>query len=144
MHMCPCTHTHIHRLSHTFCFFCGRYFSLHMFFSHFLDLFSIELFYLVILNVHHFWGRLILVCLGCYNRIPQAWWLKQQKCINSSGSRSPRSRYQKIQFLVKLLFLDCLMFLSSHCFSFCMHGERDLVFSWTQLIGLESYLYDLI
>ena len=50
---------------------------------------------------------IILVNLGCHNKIPQTEWLKQLKFAFSQlmSLESPRSRSSRIQFLVRALFL---------------------------------------
>lgn len=46
-----------------------------------------------------------LVFQGCHNKVPQAVWLKQQKCIVCFGDKKSQIRYQQGQFLLKASLL---------------------------------------
>lgn len=48
-----------------------------------------------------------LVHSGCYNRIPQNGWLKQQKLISEGWNIQDQRKCQRIQFLVRSIFLAC-------------------------------------
>ena len=70
----------------------------------------------------------VLVCLGCYNKIPQADWLLNYRnlFLNVLEARSPRSGYQHGWVLMTALFgvaVCQLLAVSSR-------GERDEGFFW--------------
>lgn len=70
----------------------------------------------------------VLACWGYHNKIPRTEWLNNRHLFSLSPE-SPRSKYQQIQCLVRILLLASEQ-LPSQCphvaFPLCLGGGRDL------------------